>query len=345
MSGRVTFRISLQPSRFSKSSSVGSCACSMVPIAPSATTTRVASASRRADGTGPAVGGRGGRRGGHVRAPWSATAVGFAPSAEEAHAARVAGAGPESVRASTGRTYVARVPWPNSRARAWRHTMYAGRNRCRRATGGGRHRPIVFDIVERGARRLAVEGDGGRRRWHGTSSRSNGRRRCCGCSRAASVGSASPTSPRPWAWPRAPRTASCAPSSTRASSSRTAASGPLPAGRRAAAPGQQLSGRPRAARPRPGVDRRPGPLQRRERPPGRAAPAGRADRAPRLPARRQPPGAGGRRHAAAALHRPGQGPVRLRPGGAQRGPGGRARVVHDRARSRDLRRTSRACST
>ncbi len=48
MSGRVTFRISLQPSRFWKSSSVGSCAWSMVPMAPSATTTRVASASRRA---------------------------------------------------------------------------------------------------------------------------------------------------------------------------------------------------------------------------------------------------------------------------------------------------------
>lgn len=48
MSGRVTFRISLQPSRFSKSSRVGSWAWSMVPIAPSATTTRVASASRSA---------------------------------------------------------------------------------------------------------------------------------------------------------------------------------------------------------------------------------------------------------------------------------------------------------
>lgn len=49
MSGRVRLRISLQPSRFSKSSSVGSWACNMVPIAPSATTTRVASASRSAD--------------------------------------------------------------------------------------------------------------------------------------------------------------------------------------------------------------------------------------------------------------------------------------------------------
>lgn len=48
MSGRVTLRISLQPSRFWKSSRVGSCAWSMVPMAPSATTTRVASASRRA---------------------------------------------------------------------------------------------------------------------------------------------------------------------------------------------------------------------------------------------------------------------------------------------------------
>ncbi len=49
MSGRVRFRISLQPSRFSKSSSVGSWAWSIVPIAPSATTTRVARASRSAD--------------------------------------------------------------------------------------------------------------------------------------------------------------------------------------------------------------------------------------------------------------------------------------------------------
>jgi hypothetical protein len=45
----VTLRISLQPSRFSKSSRVGSCAWSMVPMAPSATTTRVARASRSAD--------------------------------------------------------------------------------------------------------------------------------------------------------------------------------------------------------------------------------------------------------------------------------------------------------
>lgn len=48
MSGLVRLRTSLQPSRFWKSSSVGSCAWSMVPIAPSATTTRVASASRSA---------------------------------------------------------------------------------------------------------------------------------------------------------------------------------------------------------------------------------------------------------------------------------------------------------
>ncbi|CAM5366243.1 hypothetical protein STANM309S_04837 [Streptomyces tanashiensis] len=48
MSGRVTFRISLHPSRFWKSSRVGSWAWSMVPMAPSATTTRLASASRRA---------------------------------------------------------------------------------------------------------------------------------------------------------------------------------------------------------------------------------------------------------------------------------------------------------
>ena len=52
---------------------------------------------------------------------------------------------------------------------------------------------------------------------------------------------------------------------------------------------------------------------------GRPAPAGRADRAPRLPAGRQPPGAGGGGDAAAALHGPGQGARRVRPGGAQRG--------------------------
>ena len=46
--GRVTLRISLQPSWPSKSSSDGSGACSIVPMAPSATTTRVARASRRA---------------------------------------------------------------------------------------------------------------------------------------------------------------------------------------------------------------------------------------------------------------------------------------------------------
>ena len=83
----------------------------------------------------------------------------------------------------------------------------------------------------------------------------------------------------------------------------------LPAGRGAAAAGQQLPGRARAAGARPGVDGRPGPVQRRERPPGRAAPAGRADRAPRLPARRQPAGAGGGGHAAAALHGARQGAV------------------------------------
>src|SRR5882757_9304863 len=48
MSGRVRFRISLQPSSCWKSSSVGSCAWSIVPIAPSATTTRVARAWRSA---------------------------------------------------------------------------------------------------------------------------------------------------------------------------------------------------------------------------------------------------------------------------------------------------------
>src|SRR5664280_1980237 len=41
-SGRVTLRISLQPSCPSKSSSVSWAACSMVPMAPSATTTRSA---------------------------------------------------------------------------------------------------------------------------------------------------------------------------------------------------------------------------------------------------------------------------------------------------------------
>ena len=45
-SGRVTFRISLQPSRPSKSSRVRSAACSMVPIAPSATRTRSVRAVR-----------------------------------------------------------------------------------------------------------------------------------------------------------------------------------------------------------------------------------------------------------------------------------------------------------
>ena len=42
MSGRVTLRTSLQPSSCWKSSIVGSCAWSIVPMAPSATTTRVA---------------------------------------------------------------------------------------------------------------------------------------------------------------------------------------------------------------------------------------------------------------------------------------------------------------
>ena len=45
MSGRVTLRISLQPSSPSKSSRLGSAACSMVPIAPSATSTRCDSAT------------------------------------------------------------------------------------------------------------------------------------------------------------------------------------------------------------------------------------------------------------------------------------------------------------
>ena len=72
----------------------------------------------------------------------------------------------------------------------------------------------------------------------------------------------------------------------------------------------------------------PGTLQRRERVPRRAAPAGRAHRPPCLPAGRQPSGAGGRRHAAAALHGPGQGAVRVRPGGAQRGGRGRPGAVH-----------------
>ncbi len=47
MSGRVRLRISLQPSRPVKSSMLGSAAWSIVPIAPSATTTRVANSSRR----------------------------------------------------------------------------------------------------------------------------------------------------------------------------------------------------------------------------------------------------------------------------------------------------------
>src|SRR5215213_223524 len=48
MSGRVTFRTSLQPSWPSKSSNDGSLACSIVPMAPSATTTLSARARRRA---------------------------------------------------------------------------------------------------------------------------------------------------------------------------------------------------------------------------------------------------------------------------------------------------------
>jgi hypothetical protein len=50
-SGRVTLRISLQPSCPSKSSRLGLPACSIVPIAPSATRTRRASADRRETGT------------------------------------------------------------------------------------------------------------------------------------------------------------------------------------------------------------------------------------------------------------------------------------------------------
>src|SRR5664280_1490816 len=46
-SGRVTLRISLQPSCPSKSSSVSCAACSMVPMAPSATTTRSRSAASK----------------------------------------------------------------------------------------------------------------------------------------------------------------------------------------------------------------------------------------------------------------------------------------------------------
>ena len=121
------------------------------------------------------------------------------------------------------------------------------------------------------------------------------------------------TSPRRSAWPRAPPTASCAPSSTRGSSSRRPLRA-LSAGRRTTAPGDHYLDVHELRRARPGLDGRPGPLQRRERPSGRPAPAGRADRAPRLPARRQPSGAGGRGHAAPALHRAGQGPVGLRPG-------------------------------
>ena len=48
-SGRVTFRISLQPSSWSKSSSVRSYDCSIVPIAPSPMTTRRDSSLRRSD--------------------------------------------------------------------------------------------------------------------------------------------------------------------------------------------------------------------------------------------------------------------------------------------------------
>src|SRR5512133_1137688 len=50
-SGRVTLRISLQPSRPSKSSRVGSAAWSIVPIAPSATTGRWRMVVRNADST------------------------------------------------------------------------------------------------------------------------------------------------------------------------------------------------------------------------------------------------------------------------------------------------------
>ncbi len=94
---------------------------------------------------------------------------------------------------------------------------------------------------------------------------------------------------------------------------------PVPAGRGATAPGEQLPRRARAARPRPGVDGRPGPGERRERVRGRAAPERGADHAPRVPARRQPSGAGGRSHAAAALDRAGEGAVGVRPRGAHPG--------------------------
>ncbi|GAA2438089.1 hypothetical protein GCM10010405_21780 [Streptomyces macrosporus] len=89
MSGRVTFRISLQPSNCWKSSSDGSAACNIVPIAPSATTTRDANASRRASARGffdgPAEAdedtatdedGKAAMKG----SPWDATAVGYASS-------------------------------------------------------------------------------------------------------------------------------------------------------------------------------------------------------------------------------------------------------------------------
>jgi hypothetical protein len=58
MSGRVTFRISLQPSCPSKSSSVASLTCSMDPIAPSAIITRSLSAARSAAGPAAVTGGR-----------------------------------------------------------------------------------------------------------------------------------------------------------------------------------------------------------------------------------------------------------------------------------------------
>src|SRR6188472_3376241 len=50
-SGRVMLRISLQPSRPSKSSRVSSAACNMVPMAPSATTGRWRRVVRKVDST------------------------------------------------------------------------------------------------------------------------------------------------------------------------------------------------------------------------------------------------------------------------------------------------------
>ena len=160
MSGRVTLRISLQPSSCWKSSRVGSCAWSMVPIAPSATTTRVARAPHAGRRRGSVL--VGGRTASATR-PWSApvvaTAVGFAPSvAEGAPGQGSRRSGTRVPRRATGQHAATAMPAPGVIVAQTPVPLSGSVGRPLTAVGIDRYRSALSNRGQADRRQVAADG-------------------------------------------------------------------------------------------------------------------------------------------------------------------------------------------